>query len=145
VLPRVLADGSWRGELDLRADAAGATVPVEASITAVLASGGQRHCFLVALHDLRAPRQTEARLQRMAMVDELTGLPNRLAAQLLKPAALSRADARSLVRAQSQSLLERVTAAARRSALSSQARAHLEDSADTLRQALTAKLPRAGA
>lgn len=70
---------------------------------------------------------------------------NRLAAQLLKPAALSRADARSLVRAQSQSLLERVTAAARRPGLSSEARAHLEDSADTLRQALTAKLPRAGA
>jgi len=64
---------------------------------------------------------------------------------LLKPAALSRADARSLVRAQSQSLLERVTAAARRAGLSSEARAHLEDSADTLRQALTAKLPRAGA
>jgi hypothetical protein len=70
---------------------------------------------------------------------------NRLATQLLKPATLSRADARSLVRAQSQSLLERVTVAARRSGLSSQARAHLEDSADTLRQALTAKLPRAGA
>jgi hypothetical protein len=50
-----------------------------------------------------------------------------------------------LVRAQSQSLLERVTVAARRTGLSSQARAHLEDSADTLRQALTAKLPRAGA
>ena len=70
---------------------------------------------------------------------------NRLAAQLLKPAALSRADARSLVRAQSQSLLNRITAATQRSGLSREARAHLEDSADTLRQALTAKLPRAGA
>ena len=89
VLPRVLADGSWRGDLDLRADAAEATVPVEASITAVLASGGQRHCFLVALHDLRAQRQTEERLQRMAMVDELTGLPNRLAAQFHTDAALA--------------------------------------------------------
>ncbi len=91
VLPRVLADGIWRGELGMRVDEAGATVPVEVSITAVLASDGRRHCFLVALHDLRAQRQTEARLQRMAMVDELTGLPNRLAAQFRIDEALARA------------------------------------------------------
>jgi hypothetical protein len=70
---------------------------------------------------------------------------NRLAAQLLRPSALSRADARSLVRAQSQALLNRIAAATQRPGLSVEARAHLEDSADTLRQALTAKLPRAGA
>jgi diguanylate cyclase (GGDEF)-like protein len=89
VLPRVLADGIWRGELGMRVDDAGATVPVDVSITAVMASDGRRHCFLVALHDLRAQRQTEARLQRMAMVDELSGLPNRLAAQFRIDGALA--------------------------------------------------------
>jgi len=104
VLPQVLADGLWRGELALRVGHAGATVsvtdarstvpgtdavPVEVSITAVLASDGRCRCFLVALHDLRGQRQTEARLQRMAMVDELTGLPNRLASQFRIDAALA--------------------------------------------------------
>jgi diguanylate cyclase (GGDEF)-like protein len=89
VLPQVLADGIWRAELAMRVDDAGATVPVEVSITAVMASDGRRHCFLVALHDLREQRQTEARLQRMAMVDELTGLPNRLAAQFRIDEALA--------------------------------------------------------
>ena len=70
---------------------------------------------------------------------------NRLASQLLRPASLSRADARSLVRAQALTLLDRMSAAAHRPGLGSDARAHLEDSADTLRQALTAKLQRAGA
>ena len=70
---------------------------------------------------------------------------NRMAAQLLRPASLSRADARSLVRAQAQTLLERMSAATRRSDLGPEARAHLTDSADTLRQALTARLQRAGA
>ncbi len=69
---------------------------------------------------------------------------NRIASQLLRPAALSRADARSLVRAQAQILLTRLNAAAKRPGLSAEAQAHLQDSADTLQQALTAKLPRAG-
>jgi diguanylate cyclase (GGDEF)-like protein len=89
VLLQVLADGIWRGELGLRVDAAQGSVPVEVSITAVTASDGRRHCYLVALHDLRQQRQTEARLQRMAMVDELTGLPNRLAAQFRIDEALA--------------------------------------------------------
>ena len=89
VLPQVLADGIWRGELAIRVDEAGATVPVEVSITAVMATDGRRHCFLVALHDLREQRRTQERLQRMAMVDELTGLPNRLAAQFRIDEALA--------------------------------------------------------
>jgi diguanylate cyclase (GGDEF)-like protein len=88
-LQQVLADGIWRGERDL-ACAAGA-VPVEVSITAVVASDGRRRCFLVALHDLRERRLAEERLHRMAMIDELTGLPNRLSAQFRVDEALAHA------------------------------------------------------
>ena len=70
---------------------------------------------------------------------------NRLAAQLLRPASLGRADARGLLRAQSQQLLARLRSAAQRSGRSVEARAHLRDSADTLQQALEAKLVRSGA
>ena len=68
----------------------------------------------------------------------------RIANQLLRPGALSRADARSLVRAQAQTLLTRLNTAAKRPRLSDEAQAHLQDSADTLQQALTAKLARTG-
>jgi hypothetical protein len=70
---------------------------------------------------------------------------NRVANMLLRPSSLSRADARSLVRTQAQSLLTRINAASRRGTMSAEARAHLQDSADTLSQALSAKLQRAGA
>ena len=70
---------------------------------------------------------------------------NRIATLLLRPAASSRADARSLVRAQAQTLLARLNTAAARPGLSAEAQAHLQDSADTLQQALTAKLARQGA
>jgi hypothetical protein len=70
---------------------------------------------------------------------------NRVANTMLRPSALSRADARSLMRVQAQALLARINAASRRSGLSAEARAHLQDSADTLSQALAAKLQRAGA
>jgi hypothetical protein len=70
---------------------------------------------------------------------------NRLAGLLLRPAALTRADARSLVRVQSQELLGQIQAASKRKGLSAEARAHLQDSADSLRQALSAPLQRQGA
>ncbi|MFM9916241.1 MAG: zinc-dependent metalloprotease [Rhizobacter sp.] len=70
---------------------------------------------------------------------------NRIATQLLRPAALSRVDARSLVRAQAQTLLARLNTAAKRPGLSAEAQAHLQDSIDTLQQALTARLARTGA
>ena len=85
-LAPVLADGIWRDERALTGGTG--PVPVAVSITAVVASDGGRHCFLVALHDLRERRQAEQRLQRMALVDQVTGLPNRLAAQLRLEAAL---------------------------------------------------------
>jgi len=70
---------------------------------------------------------------------------NRIAGLMLRPAALTRADSRSLMRAQAQTLLARINGAAHRSGLSAEAKAHLQDSADTLSQALSARLQRAGA
>jgi Met-zincin/Domain of unknown function (DUF5117)/Domain of unknown function (DUF5118) len=69
---------------------------------------------------------------------------NRLATMLLRPTASSRADARSLLRVEAQGLLARINGASKRAGLSAEARAHLADSADTLTQALQAKLQRAG-
>lgn len=70
---------------------------------------------------------------------------NRVANMLLQPSSLSRADARSLVRAQAQTLLSRIRAASKRKGLSAESRAHLQDSADTLSQALAARMERTGA
>ncbi len=67
---------------------------------------------------------------------------NRLATQLLRPAVQSRADARSLLRAQARELLPRLQAAAKRPGWDSQASAHLADAADTLAQALAAPMQR---
>ena len=86
------------------------------------------------LGDIPAPRRA---LQREHL--------NRIAALLLRPNSAGRADARSLVRAQAQALLVRVSAAARRGGLSADTRAHLEDGADTLAQALSARMTRPGA
>ena len=69
---------------------------------------------------------------------------NRLSAMLLRPTSASRADARSLLRVEAQGLLARVNGAVKRPGLSAEARAHLADSADTLTQALAAKLQRQG-
>jgi hypothetical protein len=89
---------------------------------------------LGAAGDIAAPRRE---LQREHV--------NRLAAQLLRPTAASRADARSLLRVEAQGLLARLRQAGKRAGLSAQARAHLADSADSLTQALEARLQRLGA
>lgn len=69
---------------------------------------------------------------------------NRLSTMLLRPTAASRADARSLLRVEAQGLLARINGASKRPGLSAEARAHLADSADSLTQALQARLQRAG-
>ena len=69
---------------------------------------------------------------------------NRLAALLLRPATGSRADARGLVRSEATDLLARIKGAEGRSSLSADARAHLKDCDETLTQALSARLVRAG-
>ncbi|MEP6740490.1 MAG: zinc-dependent metalloprotease, partial [Caldimonas sp.] len=70
---------------------------------------------------------------------------NRIAAMLLHPGASTRADTRSVVRVQAKTLLERIRVASHRDGLSEEARAHLADSADTLEQAMSARLQRTGA
>jgi len=70
---------------------------------------------------------------------------NRIAALLLRPGAASRADTRSVVRVQARQLLERIRVASVRPGLTEETRAHLLDSADTLEQALSARMLRSGA
>jgi len=84
--------------------------------------------------DIPAPRRA---LQREHL--------NRLTALLLRPNGAGSADARSLVRAQAQALLLRLNAASQRAGLGADTRAHLQDSADTLTQALAARMARPGA
>ena len=69
---------------------------------------------------------------------------NRVASALLRPSPAARADARAPLRSQAERLLARIERAlqVRKSRLDSDSRGHLRDSADTLRQALSAKLPR---
>ena len=67
---------------------------------------------------------------------------NRVSAMLLRPGSVGRADARSLVRSQAQVLLQRLAVASRRGGLSADTRAHLQDSADALSQALSARMTR---
>jgi len=69
---------------------------------------------------------------------------NRISAVLVRPGASTRADTRSIVRAQAKVLLERIRVAGRRAGLSEEARAHLADSADSLEQAMSARLQRVG-
>ncbi|MEO8805805.1 MAG: zinc-dependent metalloprotease [Burkholderiaceae bacterium] len=88
---------------------------------------------LGGLGDIGAPRRE---LQREYI--------NRVSAMLLRPSPSGRADARSLLRSKAQALLPRVRGASQRSGLSADARAHLQDCADTLSQALSARLLRSG-
>jgi hypothetical protein len=68
---------------------------------------------------------------------------NRLAAMLLRPAPTARADARSLQRLHAERLLEQIERTLKHGrGLDTATRAHLSDSADTLRQALQARTTR---
>jgi hypothetical protein len=69
---------------------------------------------------------------------------SRMAALVLRPGLMSRSDARALLRSRSSTLAQRLERAASRKGLSAEARAHLTDSAESLRSALAAPLQRAG-
>ncbi|HQC95066.1 MAG TPA: zinc-dependent metalloprotease [Aquabacterium sp.] len=69
---------------------------------------------------------------------------SRLAALVLRPATMTRSDARALLRTRSAALALKLERAAQRKGLSTEAQAHLVDNAETLRSALAAPLQRAG-
>ena len=69
---------------------------------------------------------------------------NRIAAALLRPSPTSRADARALLRQQALQLQAQLDKAVKRNGQDAQTRAHLLDSADTLNQALAARMLRTG-
>lgn len=132
VLQQLMSDGVSARLLDSEAKARGkgdtlALAELYDSLTRDLWSE------LGKARDIAAPRRE---LQREHV--------DRLSAMLLRPGALSRADARSQLRAQAQALLTRLEAASKRPGLTAETRAHLNDSADTLSQALTARMLRAG-
>jgi hypothetical protein len=67
---------------------------------------------------------------------------NRLSLAVVRPTATGRADLRGELREQARALLARLEAAQRSKSLEPATRAHLADSADTLRQALAATIQR---
>jgi hypothetical protein len=78
---------------------------------------------------------------------------NRMSMALLRPTPGGRVDARSYVRTQARTLLSRLEASttkpsrngkAAKASPDSETRAHLSDSIDTLRQAMTAVIQRQG-
>ena len=84
-------------------------------------------------HDITQPRRE---LQREYV--------NRLSALVLRPGAMTRSDARALVRSRAAALAARLERAARNPGPGAEAQAHLQDSAESLRSALAAPLARAG-
>lgn len=81
--------------------------------------------------DIPAPRRA---LQREHL--------NRVMSMLLRPGGAGRADARSLLRLRARTLLQKIKLASARPGLSPDAKAHLQDSADALGEALSAKILR---
>ncbi len=133
ILNRLMSDALAARVLDTEAKVSPPAQPLrlaelynqlEADVWSELAAGG----------DIPQPRRE---LQREHI--------NRLTALVLRPATLTRGDARALVRSRSTALLQRIDRSERQPGLSAEARLHLQDSAESLRSALAAPLQRTGA
>jgi diguanylate cyclase (GGDEF)-like protein/PAS domain S-box-containing protein len=68
----------------------GAEFPVEVSVSAVQLAG--QWCTVSILRDITKRKESEARIQFMALHDTLTGLPNRTVFQTSLPLAMAQAD-----------------------------------------------------
>ncbi len=70
-------DGAWSGESVLGQP--GHERHVEVTVAPVAGHAGHGNCYIVALRDVSQRREAEAALQRQALHDALTALPNRAA------------------------------------------------------------------
>lgn len=68
--------GHWHGEVHVR-HKTGDTVYAEVNITAILDARGKVRCFVSILTDLSWRKKAEAKIERLAYFDPLTGLANR--------------------------------------------------------------------
>ncbi len=70
-------ENGWRGESQIRGQS-GSTA-VEVTVTTVSELAGQARCFIISMHDISERQRSANRLARLALVDALTELPNRVA------------------------------------------------------------------
>ena len=126
----------------------------DALATRVLDNEGRASTPAEALHlgelytqleaDVWAELGTPAQDIRQARRELQREYVNRLSTLVLRPGSLTRSDARALVRSRAAALAARLDKAARAPGLGIEARAHLQDSVESLRSALAAPLARAG-
>ncbi|MCD0416475.1 EAL domain-containing protein [Rubrivivax sp. JA1024] len=83
--------GSWRGELDERA-ADGSLRTLQATISAVPGADRRISHHVLVISDITEQRQQRERLERQALYDELTRLPNRAHLSTLLAEAMAVAD-----------------------------------------------------
>ncbi len=72
----VAVHGDWRGETWLRTRA-GTEIPVWCNVSTVLDDEGKPQSYIIQVADLSERRAAEDRIEALATIDQMTGLPNR--------------------------------------------------------------------